>query len=271
MTSQPAAVALFTIVLEELCDFSVATFRQKIERCAEGGDGGLTRATVACGLPAEDVALHLDGAGHGVAPRPGAETVAALVLCHVSLVKHCLGLLLAVSRQQVAPGRVAQGASQKARGWWKELPPRGRSAAPLIPRIPRERGVLNLFPLWTPCGPPAAIRPVGNDRRFTDVFLRHLKQTGGRVHMTMNRLQRDIQLQGCQLGHTLPKDLKTMWPVAEDIVRSPDVSSLKSALYDGLRSADGFHVLTVDGTMKIAMVSAGATRRRPGPLAAHRS
>ena len=42
----------------------------------------------------------------------------------------------------------------------------------------------------------------------------------------------------------------TSWPVAEDIVRSPDVSSLKSALYDGLRSADGFHVLTVDGTMK---------------------
>ena len=33
----------------------------------------------------------------------------------------------------------------KARGW-KELPPRGRSGAPLIPRIPVERGVLDLFP-----------------------------------------------------------------------------------------------------------------------------
>ena len=44
-----------------------------------------------------------------------------------------------------------------------------------------------------------------------------------------------------------------MWPVAEDIVRSPDVSAWKSALYDGLRSADGFHVLIMDSTMKIAM------------------
>ena len=109
VTSQPAAGALFTIVLCELCDFSVATFRRKIGRYAEGGgDGGLTRATMPapCGLPAEDVALHPDGVSHGVAPRPGAgvvETVAAsqvpgwllgdeegLVRCHVSLVKHCL-------------------------------------------------------------------------------------------------------------------------------------------------------------------------------------
>ena len=102
VTSQPAAGALFTIVFSELCDFSVATFQQKIEKYAEGGDGGLTRATVACGLPAEDVALHPDGAGHRVASRPGAGvgTVAArhvpgwllgdeegLVRCRVSLVK----------------------------------------------------------------------------------------------------------------------------------------------------------------------------------------
>ena len=56
VTSQPAAGALFTVVLGDLCDFSVASFRRKIERCAEGGgDGGLTRATMraACGLPAE--------------------------------------------------------------------------------------------------------------------------------------------------------------------------------------------------------------------------
>ena len=109
MTSQPAAGALFTSVLSELCDFGVATFRHKIERYAEGGgDGGLTRATMrtACGLPAEDVALNQEGAGHMFGPRPGAgvvQTVAArqvlgwllgdeegLIQCHVSLVKHCL-------------------------------------------------------------------------------------------------------------------------------------------------------------------------------------
>ena len=60
----------------------------------------------------------------------------------------------------------------------------------------------------------------------------------------------DVQLQGCQLGHMLHP--KTMWPVAEDVVRSPDVSAWKSALYDSLRSADGFHMLSMDGTMKIA-------------------
>ena len=66
------------IVLGELCDFSVATFRQKIERYVEGGgDGGLTKATMraACGLT-----FHPDGAGQGAASRSGAgvvETAAA--------------------------------------------------------------------------------------------------------------------------------------------------------------------------------------------------
>ena len=78
-----------------------------------------------------------------------------------------------------------------------------------------------------------AARRVGNvfcDRGFADVFLRHLMQTGGRMHMPMNRLQCDIQLQGCKLGHLLPEHTKTMWPVAEDIVRSPDVSAWRTAL-----------------------------------------
>ena len=114
-------------------------------------------------------------------------------------------------------------------------------------------------------GPGAvAARQVGNvfyDRGFADVFLRHLMQTEGRMHMTMNRLQCDIQLQGCQPGHKLPEHPKTMGPVAEDIVRSPDVSAWKSALYDGLESADGFHVLSVDGSMKIAT---GVRRRDAG-------
>ena len=178
VTSQPAAGALFTVVLDELCDFSVATFRQQVERCAEGGgDGGLTRAAMraSCGLLAKDVALHPAGANHGVAPRPGAgmvETVAArqipgwllgdeerLVRCHVSLVKHCLErgwdfcseyhvsrLHQDVWQRVPATDRVGTLRQLKARGWWKELPPRGRSAAPLIPRIPMERGVLDLFP-----------------------------------------------------------------------------------------------------------------------------
>ena len=59
----------------------------------------------------------------------------------------------------------------------------------------------------------------------------------------------------------LPEHPKRMWPVAEDIVRSPDVSAWKSAVYDGLRSANGFHVPSVDGTMKIAM---GVRRRDAG-------
>ena len=46
-----------------------------------------------------------------------------------------------------------------------------------------------------------------------------------------------------------------------DVVRSPDFSAWKSAWYDGVPSADGFHVLSVDGTTKIAM---GLRRRDSG-------
>ena len=123
VTSQPAAGAVFTVVL------SVPTFRHKIERYAErGGDGGLTRATMraACG---EDVALHPDGGGHGVAPPArrgdrGGEAVSWLVAgrrqgaCFVPRVSRealpgeWLGHLVGAPRQHVAPGRVAQGAGQ---------------------------------------------------------------------------------------------------------------------------------------------------------------
>ena len=78
------------------------------------------------------------------------------------------------------------------------------------------------------CSGALAARRVGNvfnDRVFADVFLRHLMQTRGRMHMTMNHLQCDIQLQGCQPGHLVPEQPKTMRPVAEDIVHSPDVSA----------------------------------------------
>ena len=57
--------------------------------------------------------------------------------------------------------------------------------------------------------PARRVGSVFHDRGFADVFLRHLVQTEGRTHMTMNRLQCDIQLQGCQLGHMLQEHLKT--------------------------------------------------------------
>ena len=47
VTSHPAAGALFTTVLGELCDLRVPTFWQKMEKYAEGGgDSGLTRAAL---------------------------------------------------------------------------------------------------------------------------------------------------------------------------------------------------------------------------------
>ena len=174
VTSRPAAGALFTIVLGELCDFSVAAFRRKIERYAEGGgDGGLTRTTMraTCGLTwpstrtAPVTGLPL-GRAWDVVVTVAARQVPGwllgdeegLVRCHVSLVKHCLGEAgtsgseYHVSRlhQDVWPrvparDRVGTLRQLKARGWWKELPPRGRAGAPLIPHISMERGVLDLF------------------------------------------------------------------------------------------------------------------------------
>ena len=82
-----------------------------------------------------------------------------LVRCHVSLVKHFLGTgwdfcsecSVSRLRQEVWPrvparDRVETLRQPKTRGWWKELPPRGRSGAPLIPRTPVKRGVLDLLP-----------------------------------------------------------------------------------------------------------------------------
>ena len=103
--------------------------------------------------------------------------------------------------------------------------------------------------------PARRVRNVFHDRGFADVFLRHLKQTEGRKHMTMNREQCDIQLQGCQLGHMLPEHPNTSWPVAEDIVCSPYVSAWKS----GLRSAHEAWM----APRRSPWVSAGATRGRP--------
>ena len=60
--------------------------------------------------------------------------------CHVSR------LHKDVWRRVPARDRVGTLRQLKARGWWKELPPRGRSGAPWIPRIRVERGVLDLFP-----------------------------------------------------------------------------------------------------------------------------
>ena len=94
-----------------------------------------------------------------VAPRPGAGVVESVAARQVpgGLLGDEEGLV-----REALPGErlgtrtsVAEGAGQglcgdlrqlKARGWWKEPAPRGRSGAPLIPRISMERGVLDLFP-----------------------------------------------------------------------------------------------------------------------------
>ena len=88
-TSQPAG-ALFTIVL---CDFSVATFRQKVERYAGMAvSPGRLCARLAASLrrtwPSTRTAPVTARGGEAVSWLPGDEEV--LVPCHVSLVKHCL-------------------------------------------------------------------------------------------------------------------------------------------------------------------------------------
>ena len=97
-----------------------------------------------------------------------------------------LGLVLGVPRQQVAPGCVAEGARDrvgtllqlKARGWWKEPAPRGRSRAPLIPRIPVERGVLGLFPPVPDGTEPVAHRENAVGRTFVSSGANALPSSG---------------------------------------------------------------------------------------------
>ena len=112
------------------------------------------------------------------------------------------------------------------------------------------------------------VRRVGNmyyDREFAEIVLRYLLQSGSRLTTSLNRFQCDIQLRGCVLGHMLPEHAKTMWPIVEDVLRSPDVTAWQQALMNNLHSSDGFRVLSLDGTMKIAMGLRRYETRIPRP------
>ena len=69
----------------------------------------------------------------------------------------------------------------------------------------------------------------------------------------LNRFQCDIRLRGCVLGHKLPENAKTIWPIVEDVLRSPNIAAWRQALIDNLYNVGGCRVLSLDGTMKIAM------------------
>ena len=101
--------------------------------------------------------------------------------------------------------------------------------------------------------PVRRVRKMYQEREFADVLLRYLLQSGSRLTTSLNRFKCDIQLRGCVLGHILPEHAKTMWPKVEDVLHSPDVTAWQHALKNNLRSSDGFRVLSLDGTMKIAM------------------
>ena len=63
----------------------------------------------------------------------------------------------------------------------------------------------------------------------------------------------------------LPDHAKTMWPKVEDVLHSPDVTAWQQALMNNLHLSDGFRVLSLDGTMKIAMGLRRYETRIPGP------
>ena len=91
------------------------------------------------------------------------------------------------------------------------------------------------------------------DKEFADVLLRHQLQSGSRIETFLNRFQCDVQLRGCVLGQMLPESAKTTWPKVEDTLHGPDVTAWRQALINNLHDADGCRVLSLDGTMKIAM------------------
>ena len=56
-----------------------------------------------------------------------------------------------------------------------------------------------------------------------------------------------------------------MWPIVEDVLRGPDVTAWQQALMNNLHSSDGFRVLSLDGTVKIAMGLRRYETRIPRP------
>ena len=69
----------------------------------------------------------------------------------------------------------------------------------------------------------------------------------------LKRFQCDVQLHGCFLCQMLPENAKTIWPTEKDVLHGPDVTAWRQALIDKLQGADGCRVLSLDGTVKIAM------------------
>ena len=51
----------------------------------------------------------------------------------------------------------------------------------------------------------------------------------------------------------LPENAKTIWPIVEDVLRSPHIAAWRQALIDNLYNVGGCRVLSLDETMKIAM------------------
>ena len=114
------------------------------------------------------------------------------------------------------------------------------------------------------------VRRVGNiiyTRSFAEVFLREMCQCRYSLREALSRLQSTFLLAGCSLGSLMPEHGKTMMLVLEDILQGECVKQWQKALVDGAWKAGEYRVLTVDGTMKIALGTKGYKRGRAAALA----
>lgn len=115
-----------------------------------------------------------------------------------------------------------------------------------------------------------SVRRVGNiiyTRMFAEMFLREMCQCRCSLREAMSRLQSTFLLAGCSLGSLMPEHPKTMMLVLEDILQGECVKQWQSALVDSAWKAGEYRVLTVDGTMKIALGTKGYKRGRAAAFA----
>ena len=145
VTSRPAASALLIMIVGHMDRYSVSDLHQRMEDYADGGgDGDLTRATMrlACGLPVAfstlvcpcDPVFVAETSGQSVensttssiSPMPGK--------CHIALLRHIVetGVDLCSTN---ATDRRAGLANLVSRGYWRELPTKGKTFSPLIPHF----------------------------------------------------------------------------------------------------------------------------------------
>ena len=201
----------------------------------------------------EDAHRHFT-AGHAVARH--------FVCSGTKQLRMCMSMYEADMYQGNLPGNYMTRTSQILRTCVEPSPPKHLVTIDAYIRVvhdsdgPRIKSLVSV-------GADPALRRVGNfiyTKGFAECMLREVCLSRGNVSAAVTRLQLSFLLQGNKLGGLMPEHSKTMAHVVQDVMDSRPIKVWQDALLDSAYTKGEFDVLTIDGTMKIAMGLMGYDR-----------